>query len=163
MAGYLPPIAFVSMPGGGEWIVILVIALLIFGRRLPEVARSLGKSLNEFKRGMREFQDSANEVASDVHKATNDVMAETDGNTTTYGATSEADAYYGGNDSTSEGQYTAETGEPGYDQTTTADSYQTDSGSPTQDPALGVPAQSTDPEPPDAKRPDSPDSYEPMA
>ena len=62
----------------GEWMVILVIALLVFGRRLPEVARSLGKSVNEFKKGMREFQDSANEVASDVNKATNDAMSEAD-------------------------------------------------------------------------------------
>ena len=74
MVGHLQPIAFLQMPGGGEWVVIAFIALLIFGRRLPEVARSLGKSVNEFKKGMREFQDSANEVASDVTKATNDAI-----------------------------------------------------------------------------------------
>ena len=86
MAGHLQPIAFLQMPGGGEWMVIAFIALLIFGRRLPEVARSLGKSVNEFKKGMREFQDSADEVASDVTKATNDAIAETDTQTsqTTY-------------------------------------------------------------------------------
>ena len=76
MSGVLPYIAFVSMPGGGEWIVILIIGLLIFGRRLPEVARSLGKSVNEFKKGMREFQDSADEVVRDVNKATSEVASE---------------------------------------------------------------------------------------
>jgi len=35
-----------------ELIVIMIVALLIFGNRLPEVARNLGKGINEFKRGM---------------------------------------------------------------------------------------------------------------
>jgi sec-independent protein translocase protein TatA len=78
MAGHLQTIAFIQNIGSTEWIVILIIALLIFGRRLPEVARSLGKSVNEFKKGMREFQDSANEVASDLNKATNEAMSDAD-------------------------------------------------------------------------------------
>jgi sec-independent protein translocase protein TatA len=76
MTGLLEHIAFISMPGGGEWIILLVVGLLIFGRRLPEVARSLGKSVNEFKKGMREFQDSADEVVRDVKQATSDVASE---------------------------------------------------------------------------------------
>ena len=78
MTGQLQTVAFIQNIGGPEWMVILVIALLIFGRRLPEVARSLGKSVNEFKKGMREFQDSADEVATDLSKATNEAMSETD-------------------------------------------------------------------------------------
>ncbi len=78
MAGHLQTIAFIQNIGSTEWMVILVIALLIFGRRLPEVARSLGKSVNEFKKGMREFQDSADEVASDLNKATNEAVSEAD-------------------------------------------------------------------------------------
>jgi len=74
MAGYMQCVAFISMPGTGEWMVILFIGLLIFGRRLPEVARSLGKSVNEFKRGLKDFEDSADEVVSDVNKVTNDVV-----------------------------------------------------------------------------------------
>ncbi|MCX5643576.1 MAG: twin-arginine translocase TatA/TatE family subunit [Phycisphaerae bacterium] len=77
MTGHLQ-LQIIPNMGSGELLVILVIALLIFGRRLPEVARSLGKSVNEFKKGMREFQDSANEVASDVNKATNEAMSESD-------------------------------------------------------------------------------------
>jgi len=45
------------MPGGVEWAVILVVALLVFGRRLPDVARSLGKSIVEFKKGIRDVKD----------------------------------------------------------------------------------------------------------
>lgn len=42
-------------PGPFEIIVVLVVFLLLFGaKRLPELARALGKSLNEFKRGREE-------------------------------------------------------------------------------------------------------------
>lgn len=45
------PLAFFSMPGGLEWVVIGLVALLIFGKRLPGVARSLGQALHEFRSG----------------------------------------------------------------------------------------------------------------
>lgn len=46
-----------GLPGGWEWIIIAIIALLIFGRRLPDVARSVGKGIVEFKRGLRDVED----------------------------------------------------------------------------------------------------------
>lgn len=45
-------LAFLGLPGGAEWIIILVIALLLFGRRLPEIMRGLGGSVREFKQGL---------------------------------------------------------------------------------------------------------------
>lgn len=50
MIGFFSP----SMP---EMIVVGVIALLLFGKRLPEVARSLGKGMREFKEGMAGIQN----------------------------------------------------------------------------------------------------------
>jgi sec-independent protein translocase protein TatA len=40
--------------GGPEVVIILFIALLIFGNRLPGVMKSLGSSVNEFKKGLNE-------------------------------------------------------------------------------------------------------------
>ena len=42
------------MPQGMEWLVILIIALLLFGSKLPSVMRGLGGSIKEFKKGMEE-------------------------------------------------------------------------------------------------------------
>ena len=39
--------------GMGEVLVILIVALLIFGSRLPEVGRSLGRGLVDFKEGLK--------------------------------------------------------------------------------------------------------------
>jgi sec-independent protein translocase protein TatA len=47
------------MPGPFEIAVIGVIALLLFGRRLPEVGRSLGKGITEFKKGLNDVGESA--------------------------------------------------------------------------------------------------------
>ena len=46
-----------GLPGGWEWIVLLVIGLLLFGRRLPEVGRSIGQGIKEFKKGLKEVED----------------------------------------------------------------------------------------------------------
>ncbi len=66
--------ALAWMPGQWEWLVILVIALLIFGRRLPEIARGLGKSLTEFKKGINEAKDTTDELVDNVRQAKDDVV-----------------------------------------------------------------------------------------
>ena len=52
-----------GMPGGTEWIVILLAILLLFGaKRLPELAKGLGKSIREFKRATSEVEDNIREA-----------------------------------------------------------------------------------------------------
>ncbi len=53
-----------GMPGGIEWIVILIVALLIFGKRLPEVMKSLGKGIVEVKKGVKGVEDEVEDTVS---------------------------------------------------------------------------------------------------
>jgi sec-independent protein translocase protein TatA len=43
--------------GMQEMIIILVVGVLLFGRRLPEVGRMLGKGIVEFKKGLKGLED----------------------------------------------------------------------------------------------------------
>jgi len=49
-------------PGPFEWIIIAGLGLLIFGKRLPEVGRSLGKGIVEFKKGLKGVEDEISTV-----------------------------------------------------------------------------------------------------
>jgi TatA/E family protein of Tat protein translocase len=57
--------------GFPELLIILVVALIVFGpRKLPELGRSLGKSLSEFKRASNELRSTLeDEIRIDEHKA----------------------------------------------------------------------------------------------
>lgn len=54
--------AFIGMPGPTEMIVIGIIAVLLFGNRLPSVARSVGRSLLSFKAGMKDVERELEET-----------------------------------------------------------------------------------------------------
>jgi sec-independent protein translocase protein TatA len=43
-----------GLPGGTELWIVLAIILLLFGRRIPQVARSLGQGISQFKKGLNE-------------------------------------------------------------------------------------------------------------
>jgi len=75
MTGYMQYLAFWT-PGPVEIIVILVVALLIFGRRLPEIARNIGKSLTEFKKGVREAKEVKDDLENDVKEIKDEIVNE---------------------------------------------------------------------------------------
>jgi sec-independent protein translocase protein TatA len=60
------------MPGGPEWIIILVVVLVLFGgSQLPKLAKNLGKAQKEFKDGMADA-DKPDDAASGASSASSD-------------------------------------------------------------------------------------------
>jgi sec-independent protein translocase protein TatA len=56
----IDPQLLLSMPSGGEWITILLVVVVLFGgKKIPELARGLGK-------GIREFNDAKEGVKSEI-------------------------------------------------------------------------------------------------
>ena len=61
----MDPLFAFGMPGPQELLLILVIVLVLFGaKRLPELARGLGQSMNEFRRAKDEFDRELKNAAS---------------------------------------------------------------------------------------------------
>ena len=55
-----------SMPGGSEWLLVLLAVLLFFGgKKIPELMRGVG-------RGIREFNDAKNNVKSEIEEGMNE-------------------------------------------------------------------------------------------
>jgi len=50
------PLAFFNL-GPQEMLIILIFGVILFGRRLPEVGRYLGKGIVEFKKGLKGIED----------------------------------------------------------------------------------------------------------
>ncbi len=58
------PLFAIGLPTGGEWFYIMLVVLLLFGpKKLPDLARGLGRSIGEFKRAKQEFEQ-------EIHNAT---------------------------------------------------------------------------------------------
>ena len=58
------------MPGGWEWIIILAIALLLFGgSRLAGLGKGVGRSIREFKEEVKTVEDGKGESAPEVVEA----------------------------------------------------------------------------------------------
>lgn len=59
---FLNSIFLLSMPGGSEWILIVLVVLLLFGgKKIPELMKGIG-------RGMREFNDAKGNVKNEIEE-----------------------------------------------------------------------------------------------
>ncbi|WP_128478892.1 Sec-independent protein translocase subunit TatA/TatB [Halorussus pelagicus] len=59
---------FGPIPGGMEMMVILLIAVLLFGaNKIPKLARSTGEAMGEFKKGRQEIEEELQEAQSEVN------------------------------------------------------------------------------------------------
>ncbi len=56
-----------TTPGPSEWMFILIIVLVLFGaKKLPELARSLGQSMNEFRKAREDFDRELQAAGKDL-------------------------------------------------------------------------------------------------
>ncbi|MEO5889004.1 MAG: twin-arginine translocase TatA/TatE family subunit [Ferruginibacter sp.] len=62
VSNVLAGIFLFSMPGGSEWIFIVLVVLIFFGgKKIPELMKGIGK-------GMREFKDAKENVKSEIEE-----------------------------------------------------------------------------------------------
>ncbi|MEQ9426483.1 MAG: twin-arginine translocase TatA/TatE family subunit [Cyclobacteriaceae bacterium] len=58
-----------GMPGGWEWVIIVLVVVLLFGaKKIPELARGLGRGIREFKDATKEIKEEIDEGAKEVKK-----------------------------------------------------------------------------------------------
>ena len=70
----------IGMPGTTEMIIIGIIGILIFGNRLPKVARGIGSSFIEFKKGLKGVESEIGDIKGELENTrqiTNREMADT--------------------------------------------------------------------------------------
>jgi len=62
------PFGYFGMPGLPELLIVAVIVLLLFGKRLPSVMGSLGKSIVEFKKGVSGIEDEVEKASKEIEE-----------------------------------------------------------------------------------------------
>jgi len=65
-----------GLPGGSEWFIIFLIVVLLFGaKKLPELARGLGRSLAEFQKARTDVEREINKAADDIEESKKQAIA----------------------------------------------------------------------------------------
>ena len=60
----------INPPGGMELVIIVLVVLLLFGgKKIPELARGLGKGIREFKDGLKDTDESSRKELNDAEKS----------------------------------------------------------------------------------------------
>ena len=74
MTGVIP--LFGGIPGGPEMLVILLIAILLFGaNKIPKLARSSGEAIGEFQKGREEVEQELQQMQDGETKSADDTSA----------------------------------------------------------------------------------------
>ena len=69
------PVLQIGIPGGPELLVILLIAVLLFGaNKIPKLARSTGEAMGEFQKGREEVEQELDEIRSGEGSTSDDVV-----------------------------------------------------------------------------------------
>ena len=59
----------INPPGGMELVIIVLVILLLFGgKKIPELARGLGKGIREFKDGLKDVEETSRKELNDADK-----------------------------------------------------------------------------------------------
>ena len=67
-------LALLGLPGGGEWIIIAIVILVLFGgRKIPELMRGLGSGIKEFKNARKDYSNENS--SNDTHNSSEDTKA----------------------------------------------------------------------------------------
>lgn len=76
MLSTLKPVLLFSMPGGSEWILIVLVILLFFGgKKIPDLMRGIG-------RGMKEFNNAKDQVKNEIEAGMKEKEVATPSSTT---------------------------------------------------------------------------------
>jgi sec-independent protein translocase protein TatA len=76
MLSTLKPVLLFSMPGGSEWILIVLVILLFFGgKKIPDLMRGIG-------RGMKEFNNAKDQVKNEIEAGMKEKEVATSSSTT---------------------------------------------------------------------------------
>jgi len=55
-----------GFPGYAEIIIVGIIGVLLFGNRLPSIARSIGSAIPQFKKGLQDVKDECDEAVKSI-------------------------------------------------------------------------------------------------